>query len=157
MKMKEQLMRVYIDYRQLMKSISRTSIHYRGYMNFWPISRNDTLLYIDLGFGYHHLRVRKGDMPKTAFRTRDGHCGLLVNALWFNECGRSSHGGDEYSIYARYLDKFIVVFINGILVHSKSTVGNLFSFWEPVGEWVERVRLGSNSTCTDGLFGSWVC
>ena len=73
---------------------------------------------IDLQFGYYQLRVKDVDVPKTAFRTRYGHYGFLVmpfgltNALvaFIDLMNRVFHP---------CLDKFVVVFIDDILVYSK--------------------------------------
>ena len=45
---------------------------------------------IDLRAGYHQLRVRDTDIPKTAFRTRYGHLSYS-DALWIDECASSIH------------------------------------------------------------------
>ena len=46
---------------------------------------------IDLRAGYHQLRVRDTDIPKTAFRTRFGHLSYS-DALWIDECASGIHG-----------------------------------------------------------------
>ncbi|GJU56772.1 reverse transcriptase domain-containing protein [Tanacetum coccineum] len=83
--------RMCIDYRELNKLTVK---------NRYPLPRIDDLFdqlqgsryfsKIDLRSGYHQLRVREEDIPKTAFRTRP------------------------------YLDKFVMVFIDDILIYSKS-------------------------------------
>ncbi|WVZ58911.1 hypothetical protein U9M48_009130 [Paspalum notatum var. saurae] len=65
---------------------------------------------IDLRSGYHQIKVRKEDIPKTAFTTRYGLFEYLVILL---------HVLDELNILAE-LDKFVVVFIDDILVYSKT-------------------------------------
>ena len=46
---------------------------------------------IDLRAGYHQLRVRDTDIPKTAFRTRYGHLSYS-DTLWIDECTSGIHG-----------------------------------------------------------------
>nr|GFD43148.1 reverse transcriptase [Tanacetum cinerariifolium] len=73
---------------------------------------------IDLQSGYHQLRVREEDVPKTTFRTRYGHYEFqvmpfaLTNALavFMDLMNR---------VCKPYLDKFMIGFINDILVYSK--------------------------------------
>ncbi|GKC25274.1 putative reverse transcriptase domain-containing protein, partial [Tanacetum coccineum] len=74
---------------------------------------------IDLKSGYHQLRVHEDDIPKTAFRTRYRHLEFtimpfgLTNALaiFMDLMNR---------VCSLYLDKFVIVFIDDILVYSKT-------------------------------------
>ncbi|GKB04382.1 putative reverse transcriptase domain-containing protein [Tanacetum coccineum] len=78
-KKKDGSFRMCIDYRELNKLTVK---------NHYPITRIDDLFdqlqgssvysKIDLRSGYHQLRVRDDDIPKTAFRTRYGHCEFQV-------------------------------------------------------------------------------
>ncbi|GJX98174.1 putative nucleotidyltransferase, ribonuclease H [Tanacetum coccineum] len=112
--------RMCIDYRELNKLTVK---------NRYPLSRIDDLFdqlqglrvysKIDPRSGYHQLRVREEDISKTAFRTRYGHYEFQVTPF-----GLTNAPVVFMLLMNRvckpYLDRFVIIFIDDILIYSKS-------------------------------------
>ena len=74
---------------------------------------------INLCSTYHQLKIKGNDKPKTTFKTRYGHYEFLV--VPFGLTNTPVAFMDMMNqIFKDYLDKFIIVFIDDILVYSKS-------------------------------------
>nr|GFB89641.1 putative reverse transcriptase domain-containing protein [Tanacetum cinerariifolium] len=96
--------------------------------NRYPLPRIDDLFdqfqglsvysKIDLRSGYHQLRVREEDIPKTAFKSRYGHYEFQV--MPFGLTNVPAVFMDLMNQVCKpYLDKFMIVFIDDILIYSK--------------------------------------
>jgi hypothetical protein len=117
---KDKELRLCVDYR----SLNAVTIK-----NKYPLARIDILFdqqagahvfsKIDLRSSYHQIKIRAKDIPKTAFMTRYGLYEYLM--MSFGLMNASAH--IMYLMYSAFmpeLDQFVMVFIDDILVYSKS-------------------------------------
>jgi hypothetical protein len=117
---KDGTQRMCVDYR----SLNEVTIK-----NKYPLPRIEDLFNqmkgasvfskIDLRLGYHQLKIRESDIPKTAFRTRYGLYEYTVMSF-----GLTNAPADFMylmnKVFMEYLDRFVVVFIDNILVFYKT-------------------------------------
>ena len=169
-KKKDGGMRLCIDYRELNKVTIR---------NQYPLPRIDDLFdqlqgakvfsKIDLRSGYHQLRVHNEDVPKASFRTRYGHFEFLVMPFGLTNAP-ASFMDLMNRIFRPYLDQFVIVFIDDILIYSGSGEEHaehlriilqtlrehrLYAKLSKYQFWLDSVAFfGTHSFCRGGLSGS---
>ncbi|GJY46285.1 putative reverse transcriptase domain-containing protein [Tanacetum coccineum] len=148
-----------IDYRELNKLTVK---------NCYPLSRIDDLFdqlqgssvysKIDLRSGYHQLRVREADIPKTVFRTQYGHYDFQV--MPFGLTNAPAVFMDLINRVCKpYLDKFLIVFIDDILIYSKNKQeheGHLKLILELLKKEELKRRFYRILRCLDQRFGRYV-
>ncbi|KAL4030410.1 hypothetical protein IC575_008647 [Cucumis melo] len=119
-KKKDRSMQLCIDYRELNKVTVK---------NKYPLPRIDELFdqlqgaivfsKIDLRSGYHLLRIKDSDVPKTAFRSRYRHYEFIL--MSFGLTNAPAVFMDLMNrVFREFLDTFVIVFIDDILIYSKT-------------------------------------
>ena len=119
-KKKDDTLHLCIDYRQLNKMTIKNRYPFPRIDDLFDHLRGATVFSkIDLRSSYHQVWIRDEDIFKTTFRTRYGHYEFVVmpfgltNSLTIFMCLMNN-------LLHKYLDKFVVVFIDEILIYSKS-------------------------------------
>jgi hypothetical protein len=130
-KKKDGTMRMCIDYRALNKKKMK---------NRYPISRIYELLdelhgvvyfiNIDLHSGYHQIKVREQDVPKTAFRCHYGHYEFLVMPFGLTNAPATFQSCMNH-VFNKQLRKFLLVFFDDLLIYRKT--------WEEHIQHVEHI------------------
>ena len=139
-KKKDGTLRLYVDYRQLNKMTVK---------NKYPLPRIDGLFdqlkgasvfsKIGLQSGYHQLKIKDTDVHKTTFRTRYGHYEFVVMPFGLTN-GPTAFMDLMNRVFRSYLNQFVMVFIDDILVYSKDRE-NLDTHLQVVLETLRKERL----------------
>nr|GEX84488.1 putative reverse transcriptase domain-containing protein [Tanacetum cinerariifolium] len=119
-KKKDGSFRICIDYRELNKlTIKNQYLLLRIDDLFDQLQGSSVYSKIDLQSGYHQLRIREEDIPITTFRTRYGHYDFQV--MPFGLTNAPAVLMDLMNRVCKpYLDKFVIVFIDDIMIYSKN-------------------------------------
>jgi hypothetical protein len=119
-KKKDKSLRMCVDYRPLNAIAIKNKYPLpRIDILFDQLSRAKVFPKIDLRSGYHQIKIRPQDIPKTAFFTRYGLYKYLV--MSFGLMNAPAHFMYLMnSVFMSELDKFVVVFIDDILIYSKN-------------------------------------
>ena len=119
-KKKDGSLKFCIDYRKLKKvTIKNNYPNFRIDDLFDQLQGASHFSKIDLRSGYHQLRVRDSDISKTTFRTRYGHYEFVV--MLFGLINAPAAFMDLINReFKQYLDLFVVVFADDILIYSRS-------------------------------------
>ena len=136
-------LRMCVDYRALNKITIK---------NRYPLPRIDELMdrltnarrfsKIDLKSGYYQVRVHPEDIPKTAFRTQNGHYEFLV--MFFGMTNAPATFMTLMNdVLHPFLDKFVIVYLDDILIYSKNDE-----------EHAHHLELVFEALCTNKLFAN---
>ncbi|GJY29602.1 putative reverse transcriptase domain-containing protein [Tanacetum coccineum] len=119
-KKKDGSFRMCIDYRELNKlTVKNRYLLPRIDDLFDQLQRSSVYSLIDVRSGYHQLRVHQEDIPKSAFKTRYGHYEFQV--MLFGLTNALAVFIDFMNRVCKpYLDKFVIVVIDDILIYSKN-------------------------------------
>ena len=119
-KKKDGTLRLCIDYRQLNKVTVKNKYPFPRIDDLFDKMRGEKVFSkIDLRSGYHQVRIKDEDIHKTTFRTRYGNYELLVIPFGL------ANEPDTFmclmnNVFNKYLDKFVLVFLDDILVYYKN-------------------------------------
>ena len=165
-KKKDGTLRMCIDYQQINKVIENNKYPLPRIEDLFDQLRGESVFSkIDLRSGYYQFRVKEVEVPKTTFRTRYGHYEFFL--IPFELTNASDAFLDLMnSVFHPYLDQFVVVFIDDILVYSKDAQehehhlrivlkilreNQLFAKLSKCDFWLEEVSFLGHSVSAEGI------
>ena len=123
-KKKDGSWRLCINYRQLNKAAIRNQYLLPIIDDLFDQMKGATIfLKIDLRSRYHQLRIREEDVPNTVFKTQYGHFEFVVVPFGLTNAPRVFMNLMN-SVFREYLDKFVQVFLDDILIYSMTQEEN---------------------------------
>jgi hypothetical protein len=119
-KKKDQSLRLYVDYRPLNAVTIKNKYSLPRINNlFYQLVGAKVFSMVDLRSGYHQIKIHPKDVPKSTSSTRYGLYEYLVMSFGLtNALAHFMYLMD--SVFMSELNKFAMVFINDILIYSKS-------------------------------------
>jgi hypothetical protein len=165
-KKKDGSLRMCVDYRPLNAvTIKNKYTLPRVVVLFDQLAGAKVFSNIDLRSGYHQIKIRASDVPKTAFSTRYGFYEFLVMSFGLT----NAPAYFMYlmnSVFMNELDKFVVVFIDDILIYSKSEAEHakhlrivlqrlidhkLYAKFSKCEFWLDSVKFLGHTISKDGI------
>jgi hypothetical protein len=119
-KKKDGSLRLCIDYRDLNHAIVKNRYLMPWIDDLFDQNKGATVFSkINLLSGYHQLRIKEGNIPKTVFRTRFGHYEFFVVPFGLTNAPTVFMSLIN-NLFQKYLDHFVQVFLDDILICSKN-------------------------------------
>jgi hypothetical protein len=120
LKKKDGSLRLCIDYRDLIHATVKNRYLMPRIDDFFDQMKGAVVFAnIDLQLGYHRLRIKEGDIPKTTFRTQFGHYDFVTVPFGLTNVPvvfMSLMNG----VFWKYLNRYVQVFLYDILIYSKN-------------------------------------
>jgi hypothetical protein len=163
---KDKSLRMCVDYRSLNEVTIKNKYHLPRIDDlFDQLKGAKHFSKVDLRSGYHQLKIRESDIPKTAFVTRYGQYEFTVMSFGLTNAP-AYFMNLMNKVFMEELDKFVVVFIDDILVYSKSVekheqhirvvlgklrAHRLYAMFSKCEFWLEKISFLGHILTTEGV------
>ena len=119
-KKKDKTLRLCVHYRQFNKATIKNRYPLPRINDLFDQLRGAQVYFkIDLRIDYHKLRIRETDIPKTTFKKLYGHFEFIVMPFGLTNA-LAAFMDLMHRVFQPYLDQFVVVFVDDILIYSKT-------------------------------------